>query len=62
MSKARRLNEMIMMVNRKKRFTVRELAQEFGVSKRTILRDLQELSAMGVPLYCRPGRTEGIGS
>lgn len=44
-----------MMVNRKKRFTVRELAQEFGVSKRTILRDLQELSEMGVPLYSETG-------
>jgi len=55
MSKAKRLNEMIMMVNRKKRFTVRELAQEFGVSKRTILRDLQELSEMGVPLYSGAG-------
>lgn len=44
-----------MMVNRKKRFTVGELAQEFGVSKRTILRDLQELSELGVPLYSEVG-------
>ncbi len=55
MARAKRLNEMIMMVNRKKRFTVRELAQEFGISKRTILRDLQELSEMGVPLYSEAG-------
>ncbi|TCJ03760.1 helix-turn-helix transcriptional regulator [Cytobacillus praedii] len=55
MSKAKRLNEMIMMVNRRKRFTVKELAQEFGMSKRTILRDLQELSEMGVPLYSESG-------
>jgi predicted DNA-binding transcriptional regulator YafY len=55
MPKAKRLNEMIMMVNRKKRFTVQELAREFGVSKRTILRDLQELSEMGVPLYSEVG-------
>ena len=55
MSKAKRLNEMIMMVNRKKRFTVGELAREFEVSKRTILRDLQELSEMGVPLYSEVG-------
>jgi predicted DNA-binding transcriptional regulator YafY len=55
MSKAKRLNEMIMMVNRKRRFTVAELAQEFQVSKRTVLRDLQELSEMGVPLYSEVG-------
>ncbi|HEY8909551.1 MAG TPA: YafY family protein [Desulfosporosinus sp.] len=55
MSKAKRLNEMIMMVNRKRRFTVGELAREFEVSKRTILRDLQELGEMGVPLYSEVG-------
>lgn len=55
MTKAKRLNEMIMMVNRKRRFTVGELAQEFGVSNRTILRDLQELGEMGVPLYSEVG-------
>lgn len=59
MSKAKRLNEMIMMVNRKKRFKVGELAQEFEVSKRTILRDLQELSEMGVPLYSEVGPNGG---
>ena len=55
MSKAKRLNEMILMVNRRRKFTVGELAQEFGVSSRTILRDLQELSEMGVPLYSEVG-------
>ncbi|GLC30302.1 helix-turn-helix transcriptional regulator [Clostridium omnivorum] len=55
MAKAKRLNEMIMMVNRKKRFTVGELAKEFGVSNRTILRDLQELCEMGIPLYSEVG-------
>lgn len=55
MSKAKRLNEMILTINRMKRFTVRELAQEFNVSPRTILRDLQELSEMGVPLYSEVG-------
>jgi predicted DNA-binding transcriptional regulator YafY len=55
MSKAKRLNEMIMMVNRMRRFTVRELAESFGVSKRTILRDLVELGEMGVPLYSEVG-------
>ena len=62
MSKAKRLNEMIMMVNRKKRFTVGELAREFGVSKRTVLRDLQELSEMGVPLYSETGPHRRISS
>ncbi|GIP33451.1 YafY family protein [Paenibacillus sp. J2TS4] len=55
MSKSKRLMELMMTVNRKRRFKVQELADEFGVSKRTILRDLQELSELGVPLYSEVG-------
>ncbi len=44
-----------MAVNRKRKFTVKELADEFNVSARTILRDLQELSELGVPLYSEVG-------
>jgi len=54
-SKSKRLMELIVAVNRKRRFTVRELSAEFGVSMRTILRDLQELSELGVPLYSEVG-------
>lgn len=35
--------------------TVGELARAFGVSRRTMLRDLGALSAVGVPLASRPG-------
>ncbi|KQL45983.1 DNA-binding protein [Brevibacillus choshinensis] len=55
MPKSKRLMELMMTVNRKRKFTVKELAQEFGVSQRTILRDLQELSELGVPLYSEVG-------
>lgn len=55
MSKSKRLLELMMTVNRKRRFKVKELADEFGVSTRTILRDLQELSELGVPLYSEVG-------
>ncbi|MBB6673697.1 helix-turn-helix transcriptional regulator [Cohnella nanjingensis] len=55
MSKSKRLLELMMTVNRKRKFTVKELAREFGVSSRTILRDLQELGEIGVPLYSEVG-------
>ncbi|ASA25220.1 helix-turn-helix transcriptional regulator [Paenibacillus donghaensis] len=55
MSKAKRLLELMMTVNRKRKFTVKELAAEFNVSSRTILRDLQELGELGVPLYSEVG-------
>jgi predicted DNA-binding transcriptional regulator YafY len=47
--------ELMMAVNRKRQFTIKELAQEFHVSPRTIFRDLQELSELGVPLYSEVG-------
>ncbi|CQR51648.1 helix-turn-helix transcriptional regulator [Paenibacillus riograndensis] len=55
MSKSKRLLDLMMTVNRKRKFTVKELAGEFGVSPRTILRDLQELGELGVPLYSEVG-------
>ena len=50
-----RLLELMVRVQSKPRFTAAELAKEFGVSRRTILRDLQALSGMGVPLRSTPG-------
>jgi predicted DNA-binding transcriptional regulator YafY len=55
MSKSKRLMELMLVVHRKRSFTVKELAQEFGVSSRTMLRDLQELGELGVPLYSEVG-------
>lgn len=55
MTKSKRLLELMMTINRKRKFTVKELAVLFGVSSRTILRDLQELSELGVPLYSEVG-------
>jgi predicted DNA-binding transcriptional regulator YafY len=54
-NKSHRLIELMMTVNRKRKFTVKELANEFHVSPRTMLRDLQELSGLGVPLYSEVG-------
>lgn len=40
--------------------TARELAQRLDVSVRTIFRDIDALSAMGVPVYTEAGRGGGI--
>ncbi|WP_408010008.1 helix-turn-helix transcriptional regulator [Pseudalkalibacillus sp. A8] len=55
MNKSQRLIEILMTINSRKKFTIRELTEQFQVSKRTILRDLQELSELGVPLYSEFG-------
>lgn len=55
MSKATRLLKLIDKLNTGQKFTVRHLAEEFEVSYRTMLRDLQEVEEMGVPLYSENG-------
>lgn len=55
MSRTARLLELLVRVQARPRFTAQELAQEFGVSRRTMLRDLATLSEMGVPLRSTPG-------
>lgn len=57
--KSQRLIQLIMRINAKRSFTVRELADEFGLSTRTITRDLQELSELGIPIYSVQGRGGG---
>ncbi|PWW08672.1 GyrI-like small molecule binding protein [Paenibacillus cellulosilyticus] len=59
MTKTQRLHELIARIYERQQFTVDELAEEFHVSYRTMLRYLQELSGMGVPLYAEPGRGGG---
>lgn len=55
MARADRLLELLITLRTKPRFSVRELADTLGVSRRTMLRDLHALSAIGVPLLATPG-------
>lgn len=59
LQKSQRLIQLMMIINARKAFTVQELADEFGISSRTITRDLQELSELGVPVYSVQGRGGG---
>ena len=55
LSRTARLLELMVRVQAKPRFTAAELAKEFGVSRRTMQRDLAALAGMGVPLRSTPG-------
>jgi predicted DNA-binding transcriptional regulator YafY len=46
-SRTARLLELLVRVQTKPRFTAQQLADEFGVSRRTMLRDLNALSGIG---------------
>jgi len=58
--KLNRLLEITMVLMNKKTVTAAELAERFGVSARTIYRDIDVLSASGVPVYSAQGMGGGI--
>jgi predicted DNA-binding transcriptional regulator YafY len=58
--RAQRLISILMALQRGHPLTAGELAQRLGVSVRTIFRDVDALSAMGVPVYTEAGRGGGI--
>ena len=59
MSESRLFKILYYLLDRK-RATAPELAAEFEVSPRTIYRDVEALSSVGIPIYAEPGRNGGI--
>lgn len=55
-----RLFEIVYLLMHKKTATARELAERFEVSTRTIYRDIETLSATGIPVYMSKGKGGGI--
>ena len=56
-----RLFEIIYILLRENKVPARELAEQLGVSRRTICRDIDMLSLAGVPVYAERGKGGGIG-
>ena len=55
-----RLLEIVMMLADKGSLTAAEIAANFGVSPRTIYRDIDRLTDAGLPIVCERGKTGGI--
>ncbi|UOK61282.1 HTH domain-containing protein [Paenibacillus sp. OVF10] len=51
--------EIVYMLLHRKTITAGELAQHFEVSTRTIYRDIDTLSAAGIPVYSSKGKGAG---
>lgn len=58
--KLNRLLEITILLLNRGTVTAKELAQRFGVSKRTIYRDIDVLSSAGVPVFTNKGHGGGI--
>lgn len=55
-----RLFEIVYLLLEKKQITAKELAEHFEVSTRTVYRDVETLSASGIPIYMSKGKGGGI--
>jgi predicted DNA-binding transcriptional regulator YafY len=58
--RASRLLSILMLLQTRGRMTATDLAAEAGVSVRTIYRDIDALSASGVPIFSEPGPAGGF--
>lgn len=57
--RASRLVSILLLLQTRSLMTARELAEELGVSVRTVYRDMESLAAAGIPLYGQAGHDGG---
>ena len=61
MKKSERLNDLMVYLNGKNTFNLKEIMNKYKISKSTALRDIQSLEAMGMPIYSQSGRNGFYG-
>lgn len=61
MKKSERLNDMMIYLNDKKSFNLKNIMDRYSISKSTALRDIQSLEKIGMPIYSTSGRNGSYG-
>ena len=61
MNKSERLQDMMLFLNDKNSFNLRDLMSKYEISKSTALRDIASLEKIGMPIYTQHGRNGYYG-
>ncbi|MGL5439225.1 MAG: helix-turn-helix transcriptional regulator [Filifactoraceae bacterium] len=61
MNKSERINDMLLFLNGKNFFNLKELMERYSISKSTALRDVEALERIGMPIYSQNGRNGYYG-
>jgi predicted DNA-binding transcriptional regulator YafY len=56
----RMLTIIVILLNRS-RISAKELAEKFGISVRTVYRDIEAIDMAGIPIISYPGNNGGFG-
>lgn len=61
MNKSERLNDMMLFLNDKNSFNLKDVMDKYSISKSTAIRDIQALESIGMPIYSQSGRNGYYG-
>lgn len=61
MTKSKRLNDMMIFLNDRSFFNLKDIMSRYSISKSTAIRDIQSLEEIGMPIYSQPGRNGHYG-
>ena len=61
MGKSERINDMMVYLNNKNYFNLKDIMQRYSISKSTALRDIQSLEGIGMPIFSEAGRNGRYG-
>ena len=61
MRKSERINDMMIYLNNKNYFNLKDIIERYNISKSTALRDIQSLEEIGMPIFSETGRNGRYG-